>query len=391
MTEGGAALAVPCPACAGGAVRRFLTLPRSVPLLPNVLHTTRDEALAAPRGTMDLAVCQACSLVWNVAFEEELVAYAQGYENSLHFSGAFQAYARELASRLVTQHGLDGRTVVEIGCGGGEFLAMLAEAGAGECRGFDPSFDPARLATLPVDRVSIEPRAFLPGDAVGADFVCCRHVLEHLADPGAVLGALRCSGRTVPGYLEVPNGACTIRGGAIWDLIYEHPLYFAEAALWALCERSGLSVAATGTSFGSQYLWAELRTPVVDAGVRPPDRYADGEVEAFADAFSNTIATWEGRIAHLGAAGEVVLWGAGSKGVSFLNLVATARQVRRVIDINPNKHGRFVPGSGHPVVAPGALVAEPPASVVVMNPLYAQEIEATLAGLGLHPRLELAW
>jgi SAM-dependent methyltransferase len=372
-------------------VRRVLTLPADVPVLPNVLHATREEALAAPRGAMDLAVCQSCSLVWNVAFDDQAVAYTQGYENSLHFSGAFQAYARELAARLVVEHGLQARTVVEIGCGGGEFLAMLAEAGAGECRGFDPSFDPARLATLTVDRVSIEPRAFLPGDADCADFVCCRHVLEHLADPAAVLQSLRGDGGTVPGYLEVPNGACTVRAGAIWDLIYEHPLYFSEAALRALCERTGLEVARTGTSFAGQYLWAELGTPAASDSAPPPDSYMEGEVERFVAAFTSTLATWEARIAEFSEAGEVVIWGAGSKGVSFLNLVAGACQVRRVVDVNPNKHGRFIPGTGHIVVAPDALVAQPPATVVVMNPLYTSEIEATLAGLGLHPRVEPAW
>ena len=69
--------------------------------------------------------------------------------------------------------------------------------------------------------------------------------------------------------------------------------------------------------------------------------------------------------------------------MTFLNVVPGAAAVHAVVDVNPRKHGRFIPGTGHEVVGPDALVADPPDVVLVMNSVYEDEIRSTLAGLGL--------
>jgi hypothetical protein len=86
-------------------------------------------------------------------------------------------------------------------------------------------------------------------------------------------------------------------------------------------------------------------------------------------------------------AGPVAVWGAGSKGVSFLNLVSAGQDVSYVVDVNPNKTGLYIPGTGQIVSSPDELEGRELATVVVMNPLYVEEIRATLAGLGLHPEV----
>ena len=79
----------------------------------------------------------------------------------------------------------------------------------------------------------------------------------------------------------------------------------------------------------------------------------------------------------------MALWGSGSKGVTFLNLLDPGPVVQSVVDINPHKHGRFVAGTGHRVVAPEALIPDPPEMVVMTNPLYALEIEAEIRRMGI--------
>ena len=61
--------------------------------------------------------------------------------------------------------------------------------------------------------------------------------------------------------------------------------------------------------------------------------------------------------------------------------------MRAVADINPDKQGSFVAGTGHPVVGPAEAAALDPGLVVVMNPLYLEEVRADLAALGCRPRL----
>src|SRR5690606_41039457 len=71
-----------------------------------------------------------------------------------------------------------------------------------------------------------------------------------------------------------------------------------------------------------------------------------------------------------------------SSDVCSSDLEGTDR-IRAAVDINPHKRGRHVPVSGHPVVAPADLVADPPATAIVLNPVYVDEIGAQLAELGL--------
>ena len=57
------------------------------------------------------------------------------------------------------------------------------------------------------------------------------------------------------------------------------------------------------------------------------------------------------------------------------------------VDINPHKQGYFMPGTGHEVLAPETLVERGIDVVVVMNPIYVEEIRSQLAGLGLNPEI----
>ena len=54
-----------------------------------------------------------------------------------------------------------------------------------------------------------------------------------------------------------------------------------------------------------------------------------------------------------------------------------------MIDINPRKHGAFTAGTGHRIAGPESLSGVPLDLVVVMNPLYTEEIRSTLQGLGV--------
>jgi ABC-type hemin transport system substrate-binding protein len=61
--------------------------------------------------------------------------------------------------------------------------------------------------------------------------------------------------------------------------------------------------------------------------------------------------------------------------------------VAQVVDINPFKQGKYLPGAGHKVLAPEALLDAPPDTVIVMNPVYLPEIGAQLSDMGLTPEL----
>jgi hypothetical protein len=84
-----------------------------------------------------------------------------------------------------------------------------------------------------------------------------------------------------------------------------------------------------------------------------------------------------------------VIWGSGSKGVAFITGADPEGRIEAAVDINPHRQGRFMPGTGQPIIAPEALVDLQPATVIIMNPAYEAEIGERLAALGLDPRIEL--
>lgn len=74
-------------------------------------------------------------------------------------------------------------------------------------------------------------------------------------------------------------------------------------------------------------------------------------------------------------------WGAGAKGVTFCNLAdPDCTRLAGVVDVNPAKQGKFLPGTGHPIVPPEAVADA--AAVLVFNPNYIAEVRATLESLG---------
>jgi hypothetical protein len=108
--------------------------------------------------------------------------------------------------------------------------------------------------------------------------------------------------------------------------------------------------------------------------------------------FSSSLAKWSDYLKGQRADGRrVVVWGAGAKAVTFLNIVDPAGStISHVIDVNPRKADRFIAGSGQQIVEPSAVQELCPDAVILMNSIYREEIGSALHALGLDPQLLVA-
>lgn len=360
------------------------------PVFANVLYDTREEALAAPKGRIRLGGCPVCGFVHNVDFDPGLVAYAPGYENSLHGSPTFNAFAEDLASGLVQRHGLRGARAVEIGGGRAEFMGLLMDAGLAEGLVMDPSSPDDSLVDS--DNLRIERRLFEKRDASLGEhptrLLLSRHVLEHVEAPRDFVGLIADAAREVGAgmYLEVPNGLWTLRDLGVWDVIYEHCSYFTPGALRALMAQAGAKTQPQ-EAYGGQFLCAEAPSVGSQAAFDPEEHSAASDESALRTHFGETFAgiqtRWQEHLSKAAAQGRrTAIWGAGSKGTTFLNNLSEGNVILYAVDVNARKLGRFIPGTGHEIVAPDALGDAQLDEIVVMNPIYRDEIASMAKAVG---------
>jgi 2-polyprenyl-3-methyl-5-hydroxy-6-metoxy-1,4-benzoquinol methylase len=386
-----------CPVCVSPDVAVFTEIPE-VPIHCNLLWPTRDQAIHAPRGDIRLGFCSACGHVFNLAFNPSLLEYTQAYENSLHFSPLFQQYANSLAMELIERHRLYGKTIIEIGCGKGEFLKLLCRLGGNRGIGFDPSYIQERDAYPCGKEITFIPDFFSERYAdYKADLFCCRQVLEHVTNAREFVGNIRrgIGDASSNVFFEVPNVLFMLRDLSIWDIIYEHVSYFSLSSLAHLFASCGFVVCRLSRSYADQFLCIEASSGgSVNNTIRESreDRKElSRSVASFAEKYREKIEVWGAMLENIETASRrAVVWGAGSKGVMFLNLLKNGKAIEYVVDINPQKQGMYVAGTGQEIVSPNFLRTYRPDVVIVMNSIYQSEIQRLTESLGLEPEFTFA-
>ena len=384
-----------CPNCLQGDMDPFYEVP-GVPVHSVLLLESRKQATEYPRGDIRLALCNVCGFVSNVAFDPELHEYSDRYESTQSYSPTFNSFHRQLATRLVHDYDLVAKNVVEIGCGQGEFLVLLAELGNNRAVGVDPAYDGRVNETIDHPNLEFITEFYSEKHAdAGADFICCKMTLEHIPDTAAFVRTVRRSigeRRDVTVFFQIPNASYVFNDLAFWDVYYEHCSYFTESSLRYLFEDAGFEVLKVAAEYGGQYLMIEAlpAQPSAAAPARDPDaaEATARQVQYFVDHVFGSQAQWRSRLKSAHAQGQrAVIWGSGSKGVAFLTTLQIGVEIGYAVDINPNKHGTFMAGTGHEIVGPDYLVQYRPDIVIVMNPVYRDEIGRDLARLGLEVTL----
>jgi len=251
----------PCPACGSEGALESLYAHDGAPVHDVVLLESSEAARAYPTGLIDLAFCNRCGYACNLAFDPARVQYDAQCEETQSSSPLFNDHHRRLAGYLVDRWALYGRHVVEIGCGKGEFLVLMREAGCGRCTGFDPAFVPGRIE-LP-EQVTVDREMFDGSRSLrDTDCLVCKMTLEHIPAPRDFLSAVRRAvGRDgVSVFFQVPDAGRIFEQLAFWDIYYEHCSYFTRPALCRLFESTGFEIEEISGSYGGQYLTLFART-----------------------------------------------------------------------------------------------------------------------------------
>lgn len=331
-----------------------------IPVYQNKMFGSELAGRACPRGNVVLSQDWASGLVSNHAFNADKLSYDSSYQNEQGHSTAFQSHVMQVLD-VVDRHFRDMR-ILEIGCGKGAFLELMRGAGY-DAHGIDPAYEGTSE--------HIFRDHFAPGTNVRGDAIVMRHVLEHIADPFRFLEDVR-STNDDRGliYIEVPCLEWILRRCAWFDVLYEHVNYFRLADFTRMFGH----IVEAGHLFGDQYIYvvAEL------SSLRNPTKPSLGNV-SLVHRPANLFSGLDRCAQAMRPGARSAVWGAAAKGVMFVHhLQSRGVSPTLAIDINPAKQGRYLAGSGLPVLSPNDAFAQlgNKPDIFVMNSNYLSEIQS---------------
>lgn len=383
-----------CRVCGGNQLNTFLDLP-GMPAQDGVVFDSKEQARKAPTGDICLALCTDCGYIGNIAYDPERVGFAE-YRYAQHHSPKYREHIDNVIAMLDKAYGIRNKTVVDVGCGYGYFLKRICAEADNHGIGIDPS------AVVDEDDEASE-RITMIRDYYGAqhahhkgDLVTCNHVIDELEDPYAFLktiaGSMSDTGEPMV-YLEMPNAMRTLEQKLVWNIGYAKNSWFTPPSLRRLYRECGLQALAVEELLGGEYLGViGRRASEADPDAWPTadelgalNRAADGIEQALAD----EVTKWTKRSDELKASGKkVAIWGAGMRGINFLSRFGDEAVFQKIVDINPDRQGYYLPVCGYYVDAPESLKAFAPDVALLSNPNYEQEIAQQLREMGVDCAIE---
>jgi len=388
-----------CRSCGAAVTRLFVDLGT----MPSANHYLTEAELARPEPRYPLAasVCGRCLLVQIPAtIGPEALFGDYAYFSS--YATSWVEHARRFAEQARRRFELDGGArVVEVASNDGYLLQHFHAMGI-RVLGIEPAANVAAAASakgIPTEVrfFGLETARALAKRDGKADLIVANNVLAHVPDLNDFLAGLA--------HLVKPQGAISIEvphllrliAGVQFDTIYhEHFSYFSLKALeWAF-ERQGLEVVDVEeltTHGGSLRLTVRLVSPANQAEpgrerVRAAERAAGldrlddgGPYDGFAERVDACRRSVRQFLATAKADGKsVAAYGAAAKGNTLLNACGvTAGDIAFVVDRNPVKQGRYLPGSHIPIHRPELLGETRPDYVVILPWNLADEIVASHA------------
>jgi len=334
---------------------QFKNMPKAAQFLPDA------ETLAQDQGVdLDVYQCVGCGLV---QISNEPVSYYKEVVRAAAFSEEMKAFRRQQFSTFVQEYALQGKKLIEIGCGRGEYLALLQEAGV-NAYGLEASEisvrqcveDGLQVACGYIDRedCTLKEGTF--------DAFATLNFLEHWPDPNASLSGIAhnlCEGGI--GLVEVPNFDMILRKNLFTEFISDHIFYFTRETLETTLRLNGFEVIKCSE------IWYDYILSVV---VR---KRSASDVSSFDLTRQQLKTEIHDYIRQCGSKG-VAIWGAGHQALATIALLGLAGEIKYVVDSASFKQNKFTPASHIPIVAPEHLNSDPVGAIIVMAASYSDEV-----------------
>jgi SAM-dependent methyltransferase len=339
----------------GEPLLRYANMPKAAQKFPEAPDLATETGI-------DLEVCQ-CAGCGLVQLSNDPVPYYREVIRAAAVSAVLRDSKTRQFADFVERFGLQGKRVIEIGCGRGEFLSLLPPLGVA-AHGLEDS--PDAVVHCRGNGLLVE-QGYVEGDGTTLanglfDAFLLLMFLEHMPDPNAALrGIHRNLNEGAVGVVEVPNFEMLLRKKLFSEFIGDHLLYFSQETLQTTLNLNGFEVIE----------FSEIRNDyVISAIVRKRGRL---DISHFYEYQVKITADIHAYLARFPAQ-RVAVWGAGHQALAIIALTGIADQIRYVVDSAPFKQGKFTPATHLPIVGPQALDEDPVDAVIVMAASYSDEV-----------------
>ncbi|MBX2812796.1 MAG: class I SAM-dependent methyltransferase [Myxococcales bacterium] len=381
-----------CRACGCNNTQPVLLL-GDMPLA-NAFAKTAKQARMLERYPLELVFCEQCCLL-QITKTIDPTALFKDYMYFSSYSDTMLSHARDLVQRLVVERYLNSDSlVIEIASNDGYLLKNYVELSV-PVLGVEPAKNIARVAeeggvpTL-VEFFDASLGSRLASEGRRANIVHAHNVLAHVPKTNEFVQGIRHildpKGVAV---VEVPYAIDLLRGRAFDTIYHEHLFYYSLASLDHLFGRNGLTirdVEHVDIHGGSLRLMVDTRQSDVRSqafyalqneeirwGVSSYQAYENfaKHVEKLRDNLKNMLGCLKGRGKSIAA------YGAAAKGSVLLNYLELGPDtIDFVVDRNPHKQGKFMPGVGIPIRETSYLAEAQPDYCLLLPWNFAEEIVA---------------
>jgi len=355
---------------------------------PSNAYLTR-QMLHAPEKYFPLRVL-VCSECWLVQTEDYAGAdqlFSSDYAYFSSFSTTWLKHAEQYVKNMATRFGLNANShIVEVAANDG-YLLQYAKALGIPCLGIEPTTSTANAARA--KGIEIVEEFFglrlgqqLAGQGKQADLTAANNVLAHVPNINDFVGGFAAILKpTGVSTFEFPHLLCLISESQFDTIYHEHYSYLSLTAVKRIFERNGLSVfdvEAISTHGGSLRVYAQRK----DTGARELSQNVTNLLDREAAAGMTCVDFYVGFqekanqvkndfLAFLIEAkrtGKTVAgYGAAAKGNTLMNYAGVRPDMLSyVVDRNPAKQDKFLPGCRLPIVAEEHLKQNRPDYVVIL-------------------------
>lgn len=376
---------IQCPACHGRIVEPLYS-PGPQPLAALNLPKSQDAALRAPLYPMNFYVCCSCGHAFNSDFDYAKVPYEED-SNLMYNNGVGWVNHLDFIVDSLFESGIQGKTVIDIGAGDGGFLDLVNQRSLDNgvqtrCIAFEPGIE---SVTCETHGLEVQADYFIPQRDIPKfepDFLLCRHVLEHLQSPRdfvAEIAYYANKNKSYPFFVaEVPCITKALNTHRLADFLYEHVSNFTQCSLRVMFEQAGWVTYGECLTYNDEVaIWVG----------RPETRVSTVESQAkeFREHTWNANTNIHLELQLFRQKGlSIAFWGGTGKGAAFLN--AYHLKGDRVVDSDPHKVGRFVPGTGQEIEHADALLENPADIIVITTRWRAADIYAEIQEKGIKHR-----